>query len=70
MHKYEICSLLDKAHTNFWVKTANSDRLLRRGVFRPRTRPKTSLQCFALEQQESNAKHCRNVLGCVLGRKN
>ena len=31
--------------------------------FRPRTRPKTSLQCFALEQRESKAKHCRDVLG-------
>ena len=34
--------------------------------FRPRTRPKTFLQCFALEQRESKAKHCRNVLGRVL----
>ena len=39
-------------------------------VFCPRTRSKTFLQCFALEQRESKAKHCRNVLGCVLGRKN
>ena len=31
--------------------------------FRPKTRPKTFLQCFALEQWESKAKHCRNVLG-------
>ena len=38
-------------------------------VFRPRTRPKTFLQCFSLEQRESKAKHCRNVLGRVLGRK-
>ena len=38
--------------------------------FRPRTRPKTSLQCFALEQRESKAKHCRDVLGRVLGQKN
>ena len=38
--------------------------------FRPRTRPKTSLQCFALGQRESKAKHCRDVLGRVLGRKN
>ena len=38
--------------------------------FCPRTHPKTSLQCFALEQQESKAKHCRDVLGRVLGRKN
>ena len=39
-------------------------------VFCPRTRPKTFLQCFALEQRESKEKHCRNVLGRVLGRKN
>ena len=31
--------------------------------FCPRTRPKTFLQCFAVEQRESKAKHCRNVLG-------
>ena len=30
---------------------------------RSRTRPKTFLQCFALEQRESKAKHCRGVLG-------
>ena len=39
-------------------------------IFRPRTCPKTFLQCFALEQRESKAKHCRNVLGWVLGQKN
>ena len=38
--------------------------------FRPRTRPKTFLQCLASEQRESKAKHCRDVLGSVLGRKN
>ena len=38
--------------------------------FRPRTRPKISLQCFALYFLCSKAKHCRNVLGRVLGRKN
>ena len=38
--------------------------------FRPRTGPKTILQCFALEQRKYKAKHCRNVLGRVLGRKN
>ena len=33
-------------------------------VFRPyRTRAKTFLQCFALEQRESKAKHCKNILG-------
>ena len=31
--------------------------------FRPRTRPKTSLQCLALEQRESKSKHCIDVLG-------
>ena len=31
--------------------------------FRPRTRPKTFLQCLASEQRESKAKHCRDVLG-------
>ena len=36
-------------------------------VFYPRTRPRTSLQCFASEQRESKAKHCRDVLGRVLG---
>ena len=54
---------------------ANSPGLSRGGVlylvfFRPRTRPKTFLQCFALQQRESKAKHCRNVLGRVLGQKN
>ena len=34
------------------------------------TRPKTNLQCFALEQRRYKAKHCRNVLGRILGRKN
>ena len=33
-------------------------------------RPKTSLQCFASEQWKSRAKHCRDFLGRVLGRKN
>ena len=31
--------------------------------FLPRTRPKTFLQCFALEQRKYKAKLCRNVLG-------
>ena len=35
--------------------------------FRPRTRPRTSLQCFALDSRCSEAKHCRDVLGRVLG---
>ena len=38
--------------------------------FCPRTRPRTSLQCFALDSRCSEAKHCRDVLGRVLGRKN
>ena len=38
--------------------------------FLPRTRPKTFLQCFALEQRKYKAKHCRDILGRVLGRKN
>ena len=29
-------------------------------IFCPRTRPKTFLQCFALEQRKYKAKHCRN----------
>ena len=37
--------------------------------FHPRMRPKTFLQCFVLEQRESKAKLCRNVLGSVLGQK-
>ena len=37
--------------------------------FHPRTRSRTSLQCFALDSRCSEAKHCRNVLGRVLGRK-
>ena len=37
--------------------------------FRPRMRPRTYLQCFALDSHCSKAKHCRNVLGCVLGQK-
>ena len=32
-------------------------------------RPKTFLQCFALEQRESEAKHYKNILGRILGRK-
>ena len=47
---------------------------LRRGFvstfFRPKTRPKTFMQCFALAQRESKGKHCRNVLGHVLGQIN
>jgi hypothetical protein len=39
-------------------------------LFLPRTRPKTFLQYFALEQREFKAKHCRNILGSVLGPKN
>ena len=38
--------------------------------FCPRMCPKTFLKCFALEQHESKARHCRNVLGLVPGRKN
>ena len=38
--------------------------------FRPKTRPRTSLQCFALDSRCSKAKHCKYVLGRVLGRKN
>ena len=33
-------------------------------------RSRTSLQCFALDSRCSKAKHCRDVLGRVLGRKN
>ena len=33
-------------------------------------RPRTFLQCFALYFLCSKAKHCRNVLGRVLGQKN
>ena len=33
-------------------------------------RPKTFLQRFAFEQRKYKAKHCRNVLGRTLGRKN
>ena len=38
--------------------------------FCPRTCPKTFLQCFALGQRKYKEKHCRNVLGHVLERKN
>ena len=38
--------------------------------FCPKTHPRTFLQCFALYFLCSKAKHCRNVLGRVLGRKN
>ena len=38
--------------------------------FRPRTRPRTSLQCFALDSPCSKVNHCRDVLGRVLGKKN
>ena len=36
-------------------------------IFCPRTRPKTFLQCFALELRVSKAKHCKNVLGLTFG---
>jgi hypothetical protein len=36
--------------------------------FRPRTHPRTFLQCFALDSRCSKAKHCRNVLERVLVR--
>jgi hypothetical protein len=32
-------------------------------------RPRTSLQCFDLDSRCSVAKHCRDVLGRVLGQK-
>ena len=38
-------------------------------VFCPRTHSRTFLQCFALHSHCSEAKHCRNVLGRVLGQK-
>ena len=38
--------------------------------FHSRMRPRTFLQCFALYFLCSKAKHCRNVLGQVLGQKN
>ena len=53
--------------TNHQLKLKDGHCIL---FFCPRTRPKTFLQCFALEQRESKAKHCRNVLGRVLGQKN
>ena len=54
--------------TDFFVELLKEGHCIL--FFCPRTRPKTFLQCFALEQRESKAKHCRNVLGRVLGRKN
>ena len=33
-------------------------------------RPRTSLQCFALDSRCSKVKDCRDVLGRILGRKN
>ena len=52
--------------------TACLDHMTKGGVlylvFYPRTRPRTSLQCFALDSRCSEAKHCRDVLGRVLGR--
>ena len=38
--------------------------------FHPKTRPRTFLECFALDSRCSKAKHCRNVSGRVLGQKN
>ena len=38
-------------------------------VVRPRTPPRTFLQCFALDSHCTKAKHFRNVLGRVLGQK-
>ena len=38
--------------------------------FRPKTCPRTFLQCFALDSCFTKAKHRRDVLGRVLGRKN
>ena len=37
--------------------------------FRPRTGRRTFLQCFAFYSCCSKAKHCKNVLGRVLGQK-
>ena len=65
---------IDQAQYRVQTIESNRSPLLKEGFFIlffcPRTRPKTFLQCFALEQWESKAKHCRNVPGCVLGRKN
>ena len=36
----------------------------------PRTRPRTFLNCFVLNTISYKAKQLRNVLGCILGRKN
>ena len=33
-------------------------------------RTRTSLQCFALDSRCAKAKHCRDVLGRILGQKN
>jgi hypothetical protein len=67
--KYSISS----ANCNFYlfliIAVHSKDRACSL-FFCPRTRPKTFLQCFALYFLCSKAKHCRNVLGRVLGRKN
>ena len=58
---------IDQAQYRVQTIESNRSPLLKEGFFIlffcPRTRPKTFLQCFALEQWESKAKHCRNVLG-------
>ena len=53
----------------FQIKLITKGGVLYLSFFYPRTLPKKFLQCFALEQWESKAKHCINVLGRVLGKK-
>ena len=53
-----------------FISNWDKNSVLRRGFvacFYPRTRPRISLQCFALGSHCSEAKLCRDVLGCVLG---
>ena len=56
----------DKLVQNILVLRLSKTLYLKEGFFmffRPRTRPKTFLQCFALEQRKSKAKHYRNAIG-------
>ena len=59
-----------KMHSNFikiWNKLLYTKGGVLYLVFYPRTCPRTSLQCFALGSRCSEAKHCRDVIGRVLG---
>ena len=48
-------------NTDFFLQKLTTKGEVLYIVFYSRTRPRTSLQCFASEQRESKAKHCTEV---------